>query len=220
VGGKLALKFGRDWNRAIQAYGITRFHMTDYENRRDEFKDRPRSARMVRRLQRLHNIINDTIVMGYWVTVDLSAYDLLSEDEKRWSMDPYRIAVVTLLARMSKRLNEVGRKPADRIAYVLDRIDKGHGELKEVFDQLAVDQDWDAYRLGSMTWAKSVNVPHLQAADIIAYEMAKKVTTELGRGVDKYRQSLLNLTRGPAAKKYGGIHIGPGNLRELLKERA
>ena len=206
-----ALQFDAEWEAALSDFGIKRFHMTDFESGYGEFVGWSQNHR-IEVLQRLHRIINDTTLLGVWTTLDLDAYNALNPDEQQALGDPYTHCVQVVAARVASSLSDKHQR-VEPIAYVLDNRGKGKERLMDSFAYLSAREEYDYLGLGSITWAKSIKVRHLQAADILAYEWTKHSATRTGRQDRPARASLRNLYVGHESK-YSGTHLGPNVLKE------
>jgi len=211
---KHAVRFDRDWRHGLSSYGIAdRFHMNEYDNRKGEFAKWPEGKR-VRRLQRLHNIINRTMSVGRWAVLDLKAFDALPRQKQKELGGPYSVCVQVFMGRMARYLAEA--KHAEPISYVLDQR-QGTGHLNTVFSHFAADETTKArYRLGSIVWDDSRCAVHLQAADMLAYEASKYSATSLGRQDRAIRKSFEALV-AHRPDDYKGITIGSELLDQLVR---
>lgn len=104
-------------------------------------------------------------------------------------------------------VNAFGVDPAERLAYILDHnSSKAQGVLKTIADALVETAAFRQFRMGGLTWARAKDVPHLQAADILAYEMAK---------LTRPRRSRENLL-GHQSSRYSGTHLDRDKLIEVF----
>ena len=192
-----ALQFDAEWGEALSDLGIKRFHMSDFESGYGEFVGWSQNRR-IEILQRLHKIINDTTLLGVWTTLDLDAYNALNPDEQYALGDPYTACVQFFAARVASSLADKHQR-VEPIAYVLDNKGKGKERLMQSFSYLSTSDEYKFLGIESITWAKSLKVRHLQAADLLAYEWTKQSATTLGRQNRPTRASLRNLYVGLGA---------------------
>lgn len=185
-----ARHFDTAWRPRIKAWGLSRWHMTDWESGYEEFVGWPDSKKD-KRLQALHQIINRTMTVGVWLALDRRAYQTLTKAQQRPIGNEYMLCARLFIAVVSKYLKELQIKTT--VAYVLDKR-QSMGPIRQAFDRLKQDDHFSVeHHLGSLTTDSSLDVTHLQAADILAWEMAKEQAHALGRHDRPFRKTLSNL---------------------------
>ena len=200
-----ARRLEEPWRQALDSARLPRFRMSEFENRQGPYaawSDEYRHAF----LNQLISIIHKTARFQVAVAVDLEAFEVLAPSVQSMLPDltPYTLAVVTTLSDVAQATG--GTEP---IAYVLDQIPKGRTNVIDVFDFVLRDQRRGrrpAYNFTSLTSADSTLVPHLQAADMLAYESAKEAARAFGRSVRPVRESGRRLVTG------GGMTVPVGRL--------
>lgn len=202
-------KFSKKWKSALRSAGIEDFHMKEYESRLGEYAEWP-DLKRVGVLKRLHRIIKDHTIYGCSFSIDRTAFDeLITPDWKRAfaTKSYYGFTVFACLNELSERCDQKGYD--ERIHHVFAHM-KGQGsDLDAIFNYLLKRPRLrDALRL-SGTWTKGFarDIPQLQAADIVAYEINKHISNIFGGGTREIRKSLFNLhldTRGVFKASYFG----------------
>jgi hypothetical protein len=210
-------RFEEQWRRALDSAQLSRFHMSDFENRMGPYaawRDKYRHEY----LNHLIDIIKGTTKFSVAVAVDIDSYNRLSTDDKAVlnGATPYALAFSSFIERIA---NASGSN--DTIAYVLDQAPKGQGKdhiLKEYgyFCKHPREAEQLRLRIDSITWNNSTLVPHLQAADILAYEHAKEVAYFLGRSERSVRQSARILVTGPGSPPLYDWMIDDAYLQRLV----
>lgn len=200
-------KLGVRWKSELKRKPrIPFFHMTDYESRHRYFSDWSNVMR-VKRLQRFHQIMKDHIKYHFSGTVNRADIDTIFSKRKGKQplLDYYFFGTVVCMDAISTwcEKNQYD-KP---IHYVFAHLDKQGSYFDEWFAHcLNTPELRKRYRLASM-WARGImkDVPQLQAADILAYEMNKRAVNEFGEGKNFVRKSLDNLNFENCDSLYYGI---------------
>ncbi len=206
VGGYVAhmsvwFDFAGLWRRTLNRFGIEYFHMTDFENRQKQFREWPTDKRL-ELIGELVSLITSSNLIGFGAGVVREDY----EEEvvasgildrlpftKEWWQEPYLIGFQQCIVEAAR---EAADLPAsERVSFVFDRQDQFEHRLTAVFRQMAADTAWKNHiRLGEITFESKEGRAGLQAADIICYELRKRLDhrlTEPDRPIRKALQRLV-----------------------------
>jgi len=158
-------------------YGLDHFHMTQFENRQGPFKTWP-NHRRIHRLNRLITIINRHTLASAGMSLDRDAYErIVSKAMKERIHGPYGMALKGCLASL-KRLSKAYRitEPIEIVfAFGADQA----GAIEKETVAAIRDNDQDSQYL-SVHFERQTQLPQLQAADIIVYDMVKEIARILG----------------------------------------
>jgi len=217
VGGYLARweqwkKFRRRWNRLLQKYEVADFHMKNIAHFRREFEgwkeDRRNSflegaAAIIRK----HTIL--ALGLGF-VTADYEANE---------RADKYFVclhgAIQFLLFRMERHKGFLHLRAGEKISFVFDQKPGFEGGAERVFTYLRKRVESADRLLGNITFAQRTDCEPLQAADFLAYEIAKALAD---RRYSKRppRRSLLALLEGYPLAFHEIDRAGLRKMSELL----
>lgn len=163
--------FESDWRLLLSKHTVSEFHMKDFAHSRGEFR---KWSEFKRRgfLQAALDVIVSTKAAPLGCMVDLHAFRQLDERAQRAFRDPYYMALQFCL---QASLDYAKREPVtDKINIVFDRAEeflKSAGTLTEAF----INHDPLGHRVGSYGFAKTSEMVPLQAADLVAYELAHRL---------------------------------------------
>lgn len=211
-------RFEVKWKRALKQKALTRFHLTDFENRQGQFKGWNEKDR-VAFLRQLHKIILDTSLMEISVVLDVRVYEQLVREEPDLIgvLTPYEFCFTTCIGNVARKLTRMGRE--ERISYVADQVGPkaGKGYLMAAYNRLArYPEALDFSRIESMEWADTRKRVHLQAADIWAYEATKAMAVVEQRTDRPLRQSIVNLVHTDPAKR-ADVYVNEPLLRTYVE---
>ena len=191
-------ELARHWRAALHREGLAEcgFHMSECEGHtKPPYDSMDRGER--ERLQRLFiGIINKAPLWGYAAGVDLTRYyEILPQIKaKRGNQaKPYFLAFEHLVERMARVLDDGRFPPGERVAFVFDRQKEYQGRAKQLYDELAaMDHLPYTRRLGSLTFEDDHACEPLQAADLWAYEIRRRlVHVHLSLGKPRWQWDLL-----------------------------
>lgn len=211
-------KFGKKWKSALGSVGLEAFHMNEYENRRADYEDWP-EIRRVNFLKRLHRIMKEHIIYGCSYTLDRAAFDELVEPNWKSAFGTkscYGFAVFSCLDDISGWCEHNGYGD-EKIHHVFAHMQGQGSDLDTIFNFLLKRPKLkQAVKLTGM-WTKGLarDVPQLQAADILAYEVNKQATNAFGAGAREIRKSLQNLhlfSRG----RFNAGYYGREQLAQMM----
>ncbi len=119
------------WTEALGDFGLSAFHMTDFENCFGEFKDwKPDDPRRVALLTALFDVINDYTIGSIAYGVSQTMFDsVVSPAAARLSGGPYFFLFIQLIFGSEDVMAAVGAPSDWRMAYMLARGDPGLGQL-------------------------------------------------------------------------------------------
>ncbi|HJZ79919.1 MAG TPA: hypothetical protein VKD91_06230 [Pyrinomonadaceae bacterium] len=214
-------RFNQKWNEVLTEAGLNGFgfHMNRYENRIKEYADWDDEKR-VQVLKGLHKIIGDEIIYGSAFTMDRIAFEeIITEDARQVlaAKSPYAFNAFSCMSEINDWCDK--KKYEGPIQYVFAHLDKQGGHLDEFFGRALKNEKLrKALRLNG-TWAKGLakDVPGLQAADILAYEVTKRIADVYGAGEREIRKSLQNMqlvTRG----KFNGGYLGREQMVQMIED--
>jgi hypothetical protein len=186
-------RFGQEWREALAAYNIEYFHMTDFANGTNPYKQWPKQKRR-HRFERLVSIINKHALASVGIVIPVSFYEsAMSPKAKRISGGPYGHAVRCCFMDLAKidRSNVVGHENV-WIDYVFEAGVKGSGMIVKTFRESAKNENTrNQFRLHSIRFEDKRQFVPLQAADILAYELYKHMPRQLG--IDPRKQRVEHL---------------------------
>ena len=169
--------FTAEWQQAMADYGIDYFHMTDFENRRKQFKGWPEGKR-IPRLNRLMTIINRHTLASAGISVDLAAYErILTQEMKERIRGPYGLALKSCLASLKRLSKNSNMTEPMSITFDFGADQAGAIERETV---RVITESEDESRYFSVRFERERHTAPMQAADIAVYDMRKEVARILG----------------------------------------
>ena len=189
--------FNHDWRWLRDWSGVGKFfHRTDQES----FWLHPKTklwdkAKQITIYQAQHALIHAHGLKGFGGAVIKADYHAAIQGADRRALgNPYEFCLRHCMARIANYL-----QPDDEIIYVIESGAEGQPHLRHAFELFMADPKLRAaLRLNSTdAWgfvSKEKAMP-LQAADALAYEMAKQMENLLGTKKRKTRKSFLDLFR-------------------------
>ncbi len=153
----------------LDEFGITIFHMTDWEKRSKEFKGWDDEKR-IELFQRLVLVLRKTFRRGFSAPVNLSDYD----NERFKSIRPYVFRVLQCLRSVGAWAKNAGL--SEPIAHRLE-TGAGYNRAVDFVRQYILEERKrkDFFWFGSIALASNEECNLLQTADILAYESWKEV---------------------------------------------
>jgi hypothetical protein len=214
-------QFGRKWESTLKTAGLSEgFHMNEYENRRGEYSDWSNLKR-VGYLKTLHRIMKDHVLFGCSFSADREAFDeVITPDVRRAFVAKtcYGFGVFSCLDELSGWCSNNGYED-ETIHCVFAHMKGQGGDLDAIFNYaLKRPEVKKALKLNGM-WTKGMasDVPQLQAADIVAYEVNKRIVNAFGGGEQFIRKSLENLHLGYGNRFYAGYY-SRGQMRQMVSD--
>lgn len=180
------------WLDALKSWGIDSFHMTDFENRQNQFRGWSETQRK-ECLNHLIDLINGHTFNSIGYAVPGKSFDtILSEKARRLCGDAYGLASIGCFTNTAR----VARTSEDDvwIDYVMESGAKGRGALLYYYGEGRKDPDWRGdTRIHSLEFRDKRDFPPLQAADILAYELYKHLPRQLRGELQRDRYPLRRL---------------------------
>lgn len=212
-------KFNKKWRPALNSAGVEWFHMSEYESRLKDYEFWPEIKR-TGVIKRLHRIIKDHTIQGVTVSVNCADFDaVMTDDWKRVFGKTYYgfdvRMIMKFLAEWADEKNEPGP-----IHYVFAELNGQGNELDKIFRVMLKHPNSKKWlRLGGM-WTKGLmrEVTQLQAADIVAYELNKRVVNHISTNDKFVRKSLNNLAAGIYQDRLAPLYFGRTELIRLFDE--
>ena len=170
-------ELARAWRAALAEYGLTAFHMSEYENRRGAFTSLSNADR-IGLMKDLVSIVNAAEVGGFGIGVVLADYakwrDRLIAAKslsKAWWQHPYLLAFQWFLVELGVVADE--NHLSGRIGITLDQSTEFESRLRETHRQFLTDPALARGRIGSLSFASRLDATELQTADLLVYEVRK-----------------------------------------------
>lgn len=189
-------RFEREWKNALGEFGLTAFHMVDFAHSNGEFERlKGREDERQKILARLMKIIyrEPPRFFAFGSSVDLMAFRALPDEmRKQVGDDPYWLLFQTSIGiAVTWLLGFLREQPAllnERIAFIFDRR-ASEGLARQLYNKLkdVVYPENIAKLCGMLAFDDDEIVVPLQAADILAYEMAKYLQ-DMVKGIEKPRR--------------------------------
>ena len=171
--------FSEQWSAALNEWGVSAFHMTDFESRHGEFADWKNEERRERLNRLLDLIIEHTFSSIGFVVRKKSFDEILSDEAKELCVDAYGLAAIGCWYNLALRAREP--RIDGWVDYVMEAGCKGGGALQQIWSKQSDDQQWlDNTRIISLDFRSKHISPPLQAADILAYELFKQAQRQFG----------------------------------------
>lgn len=187
-------KFEREWNEALRDAGITTFfHMTTFEARKKEYEGWSNEKR-IQVLRRLHSVIKKRVFAGFAVSVVLSDYEEIMNDEIRgYFGNHHQFVTIACLRYIANWLRLQNYK--ETVAYYFESGSGFDADVERLLRDIINDERMsNVYRVHSCSIVNKRDFAPLQAADIIAYEVTKAHAREIGSDKTRpIRQSIRNL---------------------------
>jgi hypothetical protein len=179
--------FERMWQRTLEIPRppLSRFHMSQFENRRGPYADWDEEFRITY-IKLIIEAIRYTRPIPIGAAIDMRAFaDLTDLDQQTLIMHDGENSVYTLATSVAISGALASIKDGRRVAIVCDRLPPGQGKghLRDGLMYMNDNPDeapLSSGRFDSIIWTDSISTPELQAADVCSYELAKLAE---GRGV-------------------------------------
>jgi uncharacterized protein DUF3800 len=204
-------RFCDEWQSVLDDYKIDYFHMTDFENRRKQFKNMLDSDRR-RLLERLIAFIKIRQRIGFAVTFDLAVYnEMIQEFADLPLKQPYAFCALTLMGRIRAWLRK--HSYDEYVAYVYESGAKHAGQVHSAYNYwMRQGELARIMRIGSMVFGDKRDVLPLQAADILAYETWKEVSNTIAGRPRQVRWPMKQLALSPL----NGLRIERDTMRAIM----
>ncbi len=153
--------------------------MTEFENRQGYFTSWDETERQERLNYLLGLIKRYTFSSIAFVVLKRSFDDILSDEAKLLCGDAYGLACIGCWNNLTLRLKQPNID--GYINHVMESGAKGSSALLQIYDEGGKDAQWiKDTRTLSVSFQDKRNLPPLQAADIMAYEVYKHAQRQFG----------------------------------------
>lgn len=170
--------FDEEWSAALSEWNLGFFHMTEFANRANAYKDWSNQERKFR-FARLAAIIKKHTVASVAVGFLRSSYNQSFDKRTKQFVGPYGVAAMMCLTDVAERLGPA--YPSARIAYVFEAGTEGKGQILSLFDMnFCNDDNREHFKLLSIKFEDKRDFTPLQAADVLAYEHYRQLPKDAG----------------------------------------
>ncbi len=191
-------EFESEWTVALSDFDLDFFHMTDFAMQVRSYADWTEPVRR-QRLGRLIRIIASHTDCSFGCSVSKKEWEV--EIGVRTGGTPYLFLAQTLFLTISGYMNEMKRDAW--AAYVMEDGARGKGEVLKAYD-LMKGLYGDSARMLSIKFEGKRNFVPLQAADILAYELFKQHSNQVGKREPQSRMPFKLLYQLPHVWTYLG----------------
>ncbi|MFZ0888690.1 MAG: DUF3800 domain-containing protein [Candidatus Binataceae bacterium] len=169
--------FERDWSTILREFGVHEFHMKDFAHGHGEFQGWPQQRRDSL-LGKLTAVVHEYALIGIGGLILVRDYEYVLPDWLKAEIGhPVCMAFAVCLEEFVRFLNGIEvrvRAPAEKIEIVFDRMPGYYEQLMGIHQrQKERDDRWDV--LGGLRFGSRLEVPQIQAADLIVYEFRKEL---------------------------------------------
>lgn len=190
----------RDWLYALNKTGATAFHMTDFEAGRGQFRDWDRKKR-TSMIDDLVSIILSYDVYGlgggtvrddYQKLIVNSDFIKTKGFKPEWWKHPYLMVFQQVVVEAANAIDHF--RSDERIAFVFDHQAQFKARAETVYAQLQGQAEWPRHRrLGSLQFVSKNEAVALQVADLMVYEIRKRLDHKLFAPEREIRKSMERL---------------------------
>lgn len=180
----------RRWSAALSKAGTGHFDMADFEARMGPPWSEWTEPRRRAVLNRLVTLTASAVLMGTAAVVRMNDYDGLEEAAKQRLGSPYVLAACACVGVIAHWCEKHGVE--DRVAYV---VEGGDPRFREALAQIVEESDdfKNRMRIGSIAPGSKRDVPPLQMAGILAWEVTRHAPRRLGFDRARPRRSMERL---------------------------
>lgn len=215
------LLFGKKWRFALNKAGVDFFHMTDFEARRGEYGLWSNSKR-ISVLKELHRVIKDHVVFGCSSSVVCADFDAvittLPQYTHYFGKSYYEFNARVCMHKLKDWFKE---KDYDgTVDYVFADLAGQGAALDRMFrEALNHPEVKKRFRLSGM-WAKGRmrEVVQIQAADVVTYELNKRVVDELKAGQTGERHIRKSLENLHLSKNFAPLYFNREEMERMAVE--
>jgi hypothetical protein len=214
-------EFSRAWKGALDEHGVAMLHTTDLANGRKAF-DGWALERKTALLADLISIINSSNVLGFGAGVVKADYQRLIVSsgfleevglKAEWWQEPYLLAFQQCVVEAV--LKAVGLPASERINFIFDHQGTYASRCKMVFTDMSDPRVWPrGDRLGSAEFLPKLEHTPLQAADLLVYELRKRLDHRLTEPERAVRRSMERLSSRLISSRY----VGEKEMRLFMEE--
>jgi hypothetical protein len=207
-------KILRSWRGIICHYGVTRFHATDCSNGHGEFEGWSKFRRTSLFKKTIDILSTHTNARAYSVGIVLDDYNQVVD--KASKVDELFGGPRSLVFQLL--IQDVAKDRHGPVAIVMDRPDKGWGQLKVLFEKTKqLGRPW-CDNLHSLTPGNASRFLGIQAADLLAYEKYRHLNQRTNK--EPKREARQSLRRLVVEKSlFGkGLYFERSALVRLIEE--
>jgi hypothetical protein len=193
--------FESAWKDVLDKFGVSMFHMTEFECRHREFKEWPNDKRIAF-IGELIELVHLHAMAGVAAAIAIEVYRALVDEDQRALGHPYVMCGLKAVADTLRwvddviarnvatgewEITEAGKSVS--IEFVFESGDDGAVELER---QLQIEQESGAFagRIAKVSFLNKRGVGALQVADFAAYETTKQLVRTIGSDERPTRRSL------------------------------
>lgn len=182
-------KFEPAWNAILKKFGVSHLHMKHFAHSTGEYKGWTEEKRRAL-MRQLLSVMEGHIRKPIGAVLPLSQYAELTPAQKEILPDPYVMCFQDCLSLAGMVADELYDRQAI-VQLIFATRQKGDGAARQAY-QLCKEKLPIGSRLASISFKTPFEVPPLQAADLVAYEL-----TQLGRDMLDPKSSPLEEMRWP-----------------------
>ena len=165
------ITFEKQWRQCLSRFGLSCFHMTDYENRKKEF-DKLSGNDRIKLLKKLIRIIHNNLAYGVSVSVRT---DKFADFRPSWKprdimVGAYTICVIDCLKKTQAWSRKNGY--SEPIAYFLETGSRLGRIVPRVWNSFN-RKERKKRLMGSLSWLSKEEACQFEPSDILAYESYK-----------------------------------------------
>ncbi len=200
------------WQLALNDFGLSYFHMTDFANRVKPYDTWLEETRRSR-LSRLLNIIDANVIGSVGFSVPKKSFEsICSPKAKEICGGAYGLAAIACFLDLGNIFAYM--PPSDEVTYVFERGSKGAEQIRKVFQSnRELSEQRKKYRLGSLRFEDKRDYLPLQAADILAYEIYKESQRMPGKKQSRYPLQIM--AELPHNGRYGWGRLDDNEIQKF-----
>lgn len=210
-------RFTALWNDCLKEWGLMEpgmpgyFHMTDYVARRWPYDDEFWTDEETRkeRLGRLLTLIVEHVALSVGTVIPVAQYrETVAPSVDELMGGPFGMGAAACLLDLGDLMRPLG----EWVSVIFERGDTGWGKVRGTYERLTRNDQFRQYaRIEAMADGDKRRFPPLQAADILAYELFRRVQTQLGLNESARRTYPLSVL---AMRPNAWVHLRGGALRD------
>jgi hypothetical protein len=171
--------FEQDWRSLLLKHGIGWIHMKELIHFKGEYKELGwDAAKRDAVLFDFIEVIKDSPFVGFGVGVDIEAWALVPEEEKKKSGNAHDFCFQRIMRGVIDRLEVAA--PNDLLQVVFDRDQSVANRRFYMFSRIHQSDPRATVYLQAITFANPKLMLGLQAADLLAWETRKEVSQKSG----------------------------------------
>ena len=190
------VEFSREWTDVRERFHIPFFHMTDFANSAKQFAGWDEEMKR-ERLPLFLNVINKYTIASVGFVLPRVAFDyLISHDTADYMGGPYGLLAAKVFMEVGTMMCLTGVR--GRVMYYYEDGAEGKGQVERLAHALqASPTNRERHRFLDLEFKDKVDFAPLQAADILAYELYRRVDEQLKESGRLTRYPLRVLAANP-----------------------